>query len=91
MTFSVKCCAATDGDFSSLSVPLIFTPGSADGAEMCVSVTASFDDLVEAEEHFAVTLALVTPAGTGLSLGNTKTVVTITNSDGMCMCDLASL
>lgn len=71
-----------DGDFSSLLMPLTFAPGSSDGAEMCASVIANSDDLVESEEYFVVQLALVTPAGNNLRLGNSETTITLTDSDG---------
>lgn len=51
---------------------------------MCTSVTANTDDLVEPEEYFMIELALVTPAGSSLRLGNTESAVTITDSDGNC-------
>lgn len=73
-----------NGDFSSLSVPLTFAPGSADGAEMCAPITANVDNLVEPEEHFTVTLTSVTTSSvSGLKLGNTQTVVAVSDSDGM--------
>ena len=65
------------------TVPLTFSPGSADGTKVCTPLTAFADQLVECEEEFFVSLALVTP-GSSLSLGNTATTVTLTDGDGMC-------
>lgn len=77
--------AATADDYSlNSSVPLTFLPGSVDGTEVCTSLTALADQLVECEEDFFVSLALVTQ-GSSISLGNTATNVTLTDGDGMCM------
>ena len=66
------------------TVPLTFSPGSADGTEVCTPLTAFADLLVESEEEFSVSLALVTP-GSSLRLGNTTaTAITLTDGDGMC-------
>jgi phosphate/sulfate permease len=64
------------------SVSLTFAHGSADGAKVCASITTHYDDVVEPEEYFTVTLSLATTSATGLKLGNAKTVVTVTDSDG---------
>lgn len=80
---TIPLATVTDGDFSSLSVPLTFLPGSNDSAEMCTSVMALYDDLVEFEEYFTVTLTLGRTSVTGLKLGNSETVVAVINSDGM--------
>ena len=64
-------------------MPLTFASGSPDGAEMCAPLMALYDDRVEPEEYFTVTLTLVTTSVTGLRLGNTDTVVAVTNSEGM--------
>ena len=80
---NVTTATAGSGDYSSLSTPLTFANGSADGSMMCASVTANDDDLVEPEERFTVELDLLTPAGTSLSLGNTETTVTFRDSDSM--------
>lgn len=74
---------AGNGDYSSLSVFLTFAPGSTDGAEMCESVVANSDRLVESEENFKVQLALGTLGGSNLRLGNSLTAITLTDSNGM--------
>lgn len=61
---------------------LTFGPGSTNGAELCAPVTADSDNLVESDEDFRVVLTMVTPTGTSFHLGNTGTVVTLTDSDG---------
>lgn len=70
------------GDFTSVSMLLTFGPDSADGAEMCASVTANSDNLVELEEDFTVILSLVT-LGASLSVGNAATIVAVADSDGI--------
>lgn len=50
---------------------------------MCALVAAISDDLVESDEDFRIELNLVEIQGSSLSLGNTETVVTIIDSDGM--------
>ena len=74
--------ASEEDGVSSLSVPLTFEPGSASGFEVCASITADSDDLVESDEYFSIALEMVTADGTSFHLGNTETVVTITDSDG---------
>lgn len=74
---------AEDEDHSmNTSVPLIFTPGSVDGAEMCIPLTAVADLLVENEEEFTVKLNLVT-TGPSLNLGNRVSPVTIIDGEGI--------
>lgn len=70
------------GDYEPLAEPVTFPAGSADGAEMCVSVSVNSDHLVEAEENVTVRLALVT-AGTGFALGNATSTIALIDSDGM--------
>jgi hypothetical protein len=64
-------------------VPLIFPSGSTDGAEVCTPVAANHDDFVEFEENFAIQLALETPGGNILRLGNSVTTVFLTDINGM--------
>ena len=71
-----------DGDFPSVFTLLTFGLGSTDGADMCTSLTANADYLVEYEEDFALMLNLET-AGASLSLGNGVTTITIIDGDGM--------
>jgi hypothetical protein len=78
----VRIIAATPGDISALTMPLTFAPGSSDGAEVCTSVTASDDNLVECDEELTIMLSLVT-TGARLSLGNNATSVTVSDNDGM--------
>jgi hypothetical protein len=70
-----------NGDYFSLSIPLTFAPGSANGAEICAPVNARIDNLVEEEENFTVVLTLST-AGESLSLGNNVTTIILNSSDG---------
>lgn len=75
------------------SVSLTFATGSADGEEVCGSVLAYSDNLVEFDEFFAVKLALVTPKGSFLSLGNTEAAINLIDSDckcSMCQCVYAA-
>lgn len=86
--------AVSDSDYSALNTTLTFAPGSGDGEELCTSVSATSDDLVESEEYFIINLALVTQAGTSFSLGNMETAVVITDNEGLltpCMQDFMSL
>lgn len=73
----------SNGDFSFTSMAQTFASGSANGAEMCASVSLMSDNLVESDENFTVELSLLTLAGTSLRLGNTETSVTIIDTDGM--------
>ena len=57
-----------------------FMIGDADGQERCASIVLSEDDLVECEEDFTVSLALVT-SKPNLSVGTDMTTVTISDSD----------
>lgn len=61
---------------------LTFELGSGSGTEMCASLTANSDNLVEFEEDFTLTLNQET-SGASLSLGNAATAITITDSDSM--------
>jgi hypothetical protein len=75
---------ANTDDYSQLSsVLLTFTPGSANGTEVCSPITVVPDDLVECEESFTVALTLVT-SGASISLGNRIGTVTLLDSDGTC-------
>jgi hypothetical protein len=76
--------AATSGsgDFDSLSTPVIFPIGSAEGAEKCVSIAVNPDDLVESEEEFSIILSL-SSTGDSLNLGTHASTVTLFDSDGM--------
>ena len=73
---------ATSGDdFTALSAEEVtFLVGDADGQERCATVDLTDDDLVECDEDFTVSLALVT-SKPNLSLGTDMTTVTISDSD----------
>ena len=74
--------ATTDGgDYTSFSVPLTFALGSGNGTQMCTSVSANADNLVEPDETLTVELALQTPVGSSFQLVNTETVVTLRDAD----------
>ena len=73
--------SVSGNDFQDLSLPLSFSSGSGDGAQVCALVDIFSDNLVEGEEDFAVTLSLVTSTAS-LSLGNKVTVVTLTDDSG---------
>jgi hypothetical protein len=74
---------ATAGDFAPISeVSLTFSPGSGNGAEVCISVTTNADDAVENEEDFTVTLG-ISNSGSSFTLGNAATTITIIDADGM--------
>ena len=78
---NIPIASAGDGDFHSLSMSLLFAPGSGDGALMCSSISILADNVTEFEEDFIVELALVT-AGESLSLGNNATAITHIDDDG---------
>ena len=59
---------------------MTFMVGDADGQERCATIALTEDDLVECEEDFTVSLALVT-SNPNLSLGTEITTVTISDSD----------
>lgn len=69
------------GDYDLLLVTITFPSGSADGDEMCASVTVNSDNLVEFKENFTVNLALVT-SDASLSLGSNTSTITLIDSDG---------
>lgn len=64
-------------------MPLTFAPGSTDGAEVCASVVANSDDLVEFEEDFIIQLTMETLGGSNLRIGNSVTAITLTDDNGM--------
>ena len=74
--------AATNSDFFLLTIPLTFAPGSADSAEVCTTLSATVDNIVEEDESFTVTLTLATP-GPSLSIENNITTVAILDGDRM--------
>lgn len=63
------------------TVSLTFATGSADGEEACAPVTAYSDNLVEFEEIFTIKLALLTPNGSFLDLGNAEAAINLIDSD----------
>ena len=63
-----------------LFMPLTFPSGSANGVEMCATVTVNSDDFVELEEYFSLILNLES-AEKSLRLGNNVSAVTLTDSD----------
>ena len=71
-----------DGDFTALSVAVIFLFGSIDGATECVNVALLPDGLVESGEDFAITLSLNTPEQ-NVHLGNSFTRVQLEDSEGI--------
>ena len=70
-----------DGDFTPLAMSVAFTSGSSDGDMVCVNVTVLADAMVERVMNFTVELTLNTE-GDSLSLGNSSTLVLITDSNG---------
>ena len=58
--------------------------GDPNGHERCANISLMNDILVESEEDFTVTLALVT-SEPNLSLGTNTTTVSIEDSDCTCM------
>ena len=62
-------------------IPLTFGPGSADSAEVCTTLSAVDDNIVEGDEGFTVLLALTTP-GPSLTILNNVTPVVIRDNDG---------
>lgn len=70
--------SADDGDFIMISVTLTFAPNSSSGAEMCTSVTILFDNMMEENELFTVSLSLETVTDS-LRLGNDLTEVNLTD------------
>lgn len=70
-------------DFSLHSVPLTFASGSAEGAELCASLTAYSDQIVESEEIFVIRLILVSSKESFFSLGNAEAAMYIIDSDCM--------
>lgn len=84
---SLICAATTERDFSSLNTSLTFPSGSTDGAQRCALVTALSDNLVESDEEFSLSLTLVTPTASSISLGNNRTTVHLTDNE--CKCAIA--
>jgi hypothetical protein len=80
-SFYLAAATAGNQDYEHLTRSLTFVPGSGDGALMCSSVTILEDNVIEGEEDFSVTLALVTTASS-LSLGNSVTNITLADDDG---------
>ena len=64
---------------------VMFLVGDMNGTERCANITIIEDFLVENEEEFMVTLAIVTDKP-NLLLGNATTTVTIIDSNGMIQC-----
>ena len=63
-----------------MSVDLVFTAGSSNGAIECTNVTIIDDMVVEEDETFIVTL---TTSSSIVALGNNVTRVAITDTDSM--------
>ena len=76
--------AISGEDFTQLSEEVTFMIGDADGQERCTNITLMADNLVECEENFTVSLALVTNKP-NLSLGTDKSSVVIEDSNCMLM------
>ena len=64
-------------------MPLTFAPGSTEGVELCASLTAYSDNLVESEEMFSVRLLLPFSKESFFGLGNTEAAIYVIDSDGM--------
>ena len=56
----------------------MFPAGSINGSTQCINITITDDEVVEADETFAVTLTVET---TRVMEGNAMTVVTISDND----------
>lgn len=80
---AINLAATASNDFMALSsVPLTFSPSSANGAKVCTSLVTTADNRVESEEDFRLLLVQLT-SGTSLSLANNSTAVTLIDGDGM--------
>lgn len=73
--------ATSDEDFTAISTPVTFGPGTSDDIVMCVSVPVFADGLVECEEKFNILFDLIT-TGTSISRGNSVTAVTLIDNEG---------
>ena len=71
-----------DNDFGSVSIFRTFSPGSGDGALMCLPVTVFPDTEAEGDEKFNIALQVVT-AGESLYTGNSHTSIILTDDDGI--------
>ena len=76
----ISTASLSDGDVSSPPM-LTFASGSGDGEMMCTSVTANFDNLVEFEEDFSLSIAQ--SCGRSIRVEYDATPITIIDSDGM--------
>ena len=73
--------AFAEYDYTAItSSPLVFPAGSTDGAMECMNITIMEDTLFEGDETFTVGLMVVT---SGVMAGNTETIVTITDNEGL--------
>ena len=63
---------------------VVFLVGDTNGTERCVNITILEDLLVEREEEFIVTLAIIT-SNANLFIDNANTTVSIIDNDGIVM------
>ena len=72
--------AANGSDYIEVSMDLVFTAGSSNGAVQCIDVVIIDSPSMEENETFTVTLSSV------VALGNNVTTVNITDTDSMYIC-----
>ena len=73
---------AIDGlDFLGVSMDLVFTAGTSNGAMQCIGVAIADSPTVEEDETFTVTLTTSSPV---VTLGNDITTVTIIDNNNIC-------
>ena len=70
--------AKRDFDYMEVSIDLVFTTGSSNGATQCINVAIIDSPTIEEDETFTVTLTTSEPI---IELGNHMTTVTIKNID----------
>ncbi len=80
--FPLLLATGSDVDYQSLDGEQVtFLAGDANGMERCINITLQEDSLVECEEEFNVTLAIIMDKP-NLMLGGATTTVIIMDSDG---------
>ena len=84
LIYSIIICIASgaaDRDYITTSLDVSFAEGSMDGNTLCINVFIIDDRALEEDETFYVSM-IVTAIGDA-TVGNTATLVTIINDDGL--------
>ena len=80
MTLYISASAVADKDYITVSVDVSFAEGSMDGNTLCINVSIIDDMALEEDETFNVSMTVTAGDAT---VGNTATVVTIIDDDGL--------